>query len=123
VYNDPGTYYVTLIATDLMGCVDSVTKPITIQPAYYVYVPNTFTPDKMRFNNTFFASTFGVQSLSVKIYNRWGEEIFSSDELNFQWDGTSDGKLVQDGTYVWVIKYVSNSGVEDQLIGHVNVIR
>jgi gliding motility-associated-like protein len=123
VYDEPGTYYVTLTATDIKGCIDSVTKPITIQPAYYVYVPNTFTPDKMRFNNTFFASTFGIQSLSVKVYNRWGEEIFSSDELNFQWDGTSNGKPVQDGTYVWVIKYISNSGVEDQLIGHVNIIR
>ncbi len=123
VYDDPGTYFVKLIATDQLGCIDSIVKPIIILPAYYIYVPNTFTPDKSRYNNFFQVSTFGVQSLSIVIYNRWGEEVFSADDLNFKWDGTSKGKAVQDGTYVWVIKYVTTSGHEEELIGHVNLIR
>ena len=122
-YEDPGTYLITLIATDEKGCTDTISKPISIEEAYYVYVPNTFTPDGLRFNNVFKASTVGVQSLQVRIYNRWGELIFTSDEMDFEWDGTYKGVLMQDGTYSWKISYITRSGREEKLVGHVNIIR
>lgn len=122
-YDDPGTYLITLIATDEKGCTDTISKPISIEEAFYVYVPNTFTPDGLRFNNVFKASTVGVKSLQVRIYNRWGELIFTSDEMDFEWDGTYKGVLMQDGTYSWKISYVTRSGREEKLVGHVNIIR
>ena len=122
-YDDPGTYLVTLIATDEKGCTDTISKPISIEEAYYVYVPNTFTPDGLRYNNLFKASTVGVRSLQISIYNRWGELIFTSDELDFFWDGTYKGVLMQDGTYSWKISYITRSGREEKLVGHVNIIR
>ncbi len=122
-YNDPGTYLITLIATDEKGCTDTISKPISIEEAFYVYVPNTFTPDGLRFNNVFKASTVGVKSLQVRIYNRWGELIFTSDEMDFQWDGTYKGVLMQDGTYSWKISYITRSGREEKIVGHVNIIR
>ncbi|MCF8414860.1 MAG: choice-of-anchor L domain-containing protein [Crocinitomicaceae bacterium] len=122
-YEEPGLYYVTLVATDEKGCIDSITKPINIKEAYYVYVPNTFTPDGLRSNNYFSASFYGIRSASVMIFNRWGEKIFVSDEMDFEWDGTYNNVMVQNGTYSWKITYITNFGLEETITGHVNLIR
>jgi len=123
LYNEPGNYMITLIATDNKGCTDTISKPISIEEAYYIYVPNTFTPDGLRFNNTFQASTVGIRSLQIRIFNRWGETVFTSEDQNFEWDGKYKNAPCQDGTYVWKIKYFTNSGREFTITGHVNVIR
>jgi gliding motility-associated-like protein len=122
-YDDPGLYYVTLIAYDEKGCTDTIVKPMPIEEAYYVYVPNSFTPDGFRHNNTFSASFYGVHSAKTRVFNRWGQLIFESDDLNFKWDGTYKGVMSPDGTYTWRIDYVSNSGREIMITGHVNVLK
>lgn len=122
-FDTPGDYLVTLIATNEIGCKDTVSKPITIQEEYWVYVPNAFTPDGNRFNNVFDASTINISELNVWIYNRWGEMIFKSDKVDFNWDGTYKNLPCQDGTYTYKIKYITRSGIEDTLYGHVVLIR
>lgn len=122
-YEEPGIYLITLIAIDDKGCTDTIIKPLGIQEAYYVYVPNTFTADGLRFNNTFKASFYGIRSASIKIFNRWGQVVFTSDELDFEWDGMYNGVMSQDGTYTWKIKYITNSGFEETITGHVNLIK
>jgi gliding motility-associated-like protein len=122
-YNDPGLYYITLIAYDEKGCTDTIVKPMPIEEAYYVYVPNSFTPDGFRHNNTFSASFYGVQSARVMIFNRWGQIVFESTDLNFKWDGTYKGLMSNDGTYTWRIDYNTNSGRELMITGHVNVLK
>lgn len=122
-YDDPGTYTVTLIATNEIGCKDTVWRPIIIQEEYWIYVPNAFTPDGNRFNNTFEAKTVNIAKLTVWIYNRWGQLIFTDDDPAFEWDGTYNGLPSQDGTYTYKIEYVSRSGISDTLYGHVNLLR
>lgn len=122
-YDVPGTYIVTLIATDQLGCKDTVAKPITIAPEYYIYVPNAFTPDGNRVNNFFSASTVNIASLEVLIFNRWGEKVFESDDVDFKWDGSYKDEKVQDNVYVYKIKYKTTSGIEDTLVGHVVLLR
>lgn len=122
-YTDPGNYLVTLVATNALGCTDTLSKPLAIQDEYYIYIPNTFTPDNDRFNEYFEASTVNVSALEIWIYDRWGEVIFYSDNVRFAWDGTYLGKIVQDGTYTYKVKYTSDEGFSDTLLGHVNVLR
>ena len=122
-YDNPGMYLVTLIAIDDKGCTDTLVKPINIEEEWYVYIPNTFTPDGDRNNNDFRASTLGVRSLNIGIYNRWGELIFTSPELNFIWDGTYQGQYVPDGTYTYNIGFITNSGRDKKIRGHVNVLK
>lgn len=123
VYVTPGVYPVTLIATDLKGCTDTITKQVVIEDEYYIYIPNTFTPDGDRYNNYFQASTINIASLSIQIFNRWGELVFTSDEVDFSWDGYYNGKIIRDGTFVWSLTYKTHGGVEDELRGHVTVLR
>lgn len=125
VYTESGTYDVTLIATDAKGCIDSITKPITILDEYYIYVPNAFTPDGNRYNNTFRVSTINIVEFQIQIFNRWGELVYSSVDKNFEWDGTYNNEMVPDGTYVWKIKYSEvNQPEEDRMMtGHITVLR
>lgn len=122
-YPDPGMYNVTLIAIDDKGCTDTIMKPINIEEEWYVYIPNTFTPDGDRFNNDWSISTVGVKSLEISIYNRWGEVVFTSNDLNFEWDGTYLGLYVPDGTYTYDVNFITNSGRDRNLRGHVNVLK
>lgn len=122
-YIDPGLYYITLIAIDEKGCRDTIVKPINIEEEWWVYIPNTFTPDGDRSNNDFRASTIGIREFKIQIFNRWGEMIFEAQDPRFIWDGTYNGVYVPDGTYVYKVNFITNSGREKKLTGHVNVLK
>jgi len=122
-YDEPGIYYITLIAIDDKGCRDTIVKPINIEEEWYIYVPNTFTPDGDRSNNDFRVSTVGIKDLDIKIYNRWGELIFEAYDPRFIWDGSYNGNIVNDGTYTYKINFVTNSGRSQRLLGHINVLK
>jgi gliding motility-associated-like protein len=124
VYDEPGTYPVTLVAEDSKGCIDSVTLYVEIFNEYFVYVPNTFIPDGDRVNEVFSGSFIGVQSVEIEIFNRWGQLIFSSSDIDFEWDGTYKGRKVQNGTYVWKLKVLPLNKVDKELFtGHVNILK
>ena len=122
-YSQPGGFEITLIATNQQGCIDSVSKWIDIAPERYIYLPNSFTPDGDGLNEYFYGRFIGLMSARFYIFNRWGEEIFFSDDLNFVWDATYEGVPVQDGTYTWHLIYEIEKGIYEDLNGHVNVIR
>ena len=123
VYDAPGMYQVTLIATDSKGCIDSITLPIQINKEFYIYIPNAFIPDGDRFNEVFSGSFIGVKEIKMEIYNRWGQMLFSSTDLNFEWDGTYKGEKVQNGTYVWKLIYLPEDRVDREFYtGHVTVL-
>jgi gliding motility-associated-like protein len=121
-YNDIDTFFITLIVVDDFGCIDTVSKEIVI--GYALYIPNTFTPDGNRFNNTFFAKSINIVILEFEIFNRWGELVFYSTKTDFDWDGTVNGKECPDGTYTYRVRFKTvTSKVEEIKIGHVSLIR
>jgi gliding motility-associated-like protein len=122
-YDVPGFYDIMLVAIDDKGCLDTIIKTIEIKEEFYLYVPNAFTPDGNRFNNTFKVSAIGIVDFEIQIFNRWGELLFTSDDVKFEWDGVYQGVLVKDGTYVWKIKYRSINEDEETISGHVTVVR
>jgi gliding motility-associated-like protein len=122
-FNEAGTYYVTLFAENEIGCRDSITKPIYIRPEHYIYVPNTFTPDGNRMNEFFRVSTVNIIELQIAIFNRWGEAVFTANDVDFTWDGTYQGLPVNDGTYIYRIEYRTIDDETGKLTGHVNVLR
>lgn len=88
-----------------------------------IYVPNTFTPDGDEFNNEFLTFGGNIEKFEILIFNRWGELLFESHDINIGWDGTYGGKMCQDGTYIWKIKYEDTEGNSNELVGHVNLLR
>jgi gliding motility-associated-like protein len=122
VFESPGEYMITLVATDSKGCIDSITKPVTIYEEFYIYIPNTFIPNGDRFNNYFSGSFIGVKWIKMEVFNRWGELLFYSEDQNFKWDGNHNNNRIQDGTYTWKLTYRPNRGIDELLTGHVNVL-
>lgn len=123
-------YIITLIATDKYpACSDTASTVIRVKEQVLFYVPNTFTPDHDDYNETFkpiFASGYDPYSYTLLIFNRWGETLFESHNVNVGWDGTYGGKLVTDGTYVWKITFKEAKDMSDKhhtKVGHVNVLR
>ncbi len=101
-----GTYYVTLIAKSYLGCADTITKEVVILPEVIIYAPNTFTPDGDEFNQTWRVYLEGVDEFDfeLQIFNRWGEIIWESHDINAAWDGTYNGQPVPQGAYTWIIR-------------------
>lgn len=127
-YTDVGTYPVTLIVTSIDGCTDTITQMITISPEYIVSVPNTFTPNNDGLNDVFLPLGAGIDANGYElfIYNRWGQQIFSSSNILIGWNGRSmlgNKGPVQEDTYVWVIRLKDNWGNKHELKGHINVLR
>lgn len=121
-----GTYYVTLIAHSDLGCIDSITKEVVVMPEVILYAPNTFTPDGDEFNQTWRVYIEGVDKFkfNLKIFNRWGEIIFESNDPEASWDGTYHGKIVPYGTYTWIIE--SKELITDKKYtwnGSINIIK
>lgn len=108
-YNNLGaSYNVILIVGNENGCVDTVKQEIKINEPLLYYIPNSFTPDGDKFNQVFapvFTSGFDPYDYQMTIYNRWGELLFETNDVQVRWDGTYGGKIVQDGMYVWTIQF------------------
>ncbi|NVO02491.1 MAG: gliding motility-associated C-terminal domain-containing protein, partial [Bacteroidetes bacterium] len=124
-FADTGSYFVTQYVYNVYGCMDTASQIVHILPEYSFYVPNTFTPDGNGTNDHFFpkGTQFSNTDNIMYIFDRWGEMIFTTKDLNEGWDGTYKGAKVQVGVYVWRIITTDWEGNKRNYMGHVNVIR
>jgi len=107
--------------TDQNGCQSS--DIVSIFYDITIYVPNTFTPDQDEFNQTFMMYGGNIKEFHMMIFDRWGELIFETYDMKYGWDGTYNGLICQDGTYIWKIELEDAFDKKKQLVGHVNLIR
>lgn len=125
-YLSAGGHYPMQIVSNEYGCKDTAMNYLFIEP-FTLYAPNTFTPDGNQFNNSFLPIAYlPVVEWKMQIFNRWGELVFKTTDLYESWDGTApNGRMAQDGTYVWKITYVSCEPLAQERIatGHVNLLR
>lgn len=119
-YNGSGTYVVQLIA-DNGYCTDTDTVHILIFPLPdpIVYIPNVFTPNADGSNDFWMIDTEYASSIQITILNRWGNVVAEIEELNGNWDGTSNGNEATDGVYFFKYVVVGINGTE--LTGHGNI--
>lgn len=117
----PTNFNYTAELTSNNGC--KTREEVSIFYSPLIYVPNAFTPDGNNYNNVFKAVTNNIVEFEMIIYNRWGEVVFVTENIDGAWDGYYGGKLAQDGVYVWQIHYVDLNGERESLIGHVSLLR
>ncbi len=95
----------TVIGIDTNGCRDTTIVPVFVsQPA--LFIPNVFTPNGDGANDFFqiFGNLSSLRYLEVKVFDRWGEKVFESNDHHFKWDGTFKGKPMQPAVFVYVIE-------------------
>lgn len=123
-YADTGTYCVTLLASNAIGCSDTVTHCLIVNPIFTLYIPNSFTPNDDGLNEQFMAYGNGVKSFEAIIFNRWGQEIFHFSDIHKGWPGVNQsGVICKEDTYVYKISVVDFQNKNHEYNGMVNLIR
>ena len=127
--NTTSGYTIMLTAISSLGCVDSSMVTIDYQESEVYYIPNSFTPDGDKFNQVFlpiFTAGIDPYNYIMEIYNRWGEVIFETHNMEYGWDGSYglEGNDCPAGSYTYRIVIKLPDIDERKIIaGHVNLIR
>tara|TARA_B100001093_G_scaffold519118_1_gene606560 strand:+ start:6965 stop:7315 length:351 start_codon:yes stop_codon:yes gene_type:complete len=89
-----------------------------------IKMPNIFTPNNDYKNDLFIPITYDcITNSELKIYNRWGVEVFYSQSIEKGWNGKHFSKDCPEGVYFWLVKFQTNSGVRKTVSGSVNLLR
>lgn len=119
-----GSHWYVVTVRDGNGCTDIDSLYIGLSEISTLYVPNSFTPDGTNGANDIFRIGYSnIASFHILIFDRWGEVIYESRDLDFGWDGTYKGTVVQDGIYVYKIKALGKDGVKYDVTGHISVLK
>lgn len=126
VYPDiPAIYNIVLVAINDYGCRDTVFENITVKGNFTFYAPTAFSPDNDGFNEGFSVKGTGIDesSFTLLVYDRWGEVVFESTDINEEWDGSIKGnKTGKTGTYTWYAVFKDENGLGHEEAGTVTII-
>lgn len=109
-----------------VGCKASDTLTIKVVPSYDLYVPNAFTPNQDGFNDGY--EIYGNKKIwkymDMQIFNRWGEMVFTSNDIDFKWDGRYKGSLLTPQVLTYILQVTYINGFTDKLqTGTISLIR
>ena len=122
---EEGTYIVQLTNANLCSVKDTINiNQICVTT---LFIPNAFSPNGDASNDVFYVKGLHAEKFHLMIFNRWGEIIFESYDINNGWDGTYMGNEVQIDVYVWKLDWLSTNAQEqktkNERIGTVSLIR
>lgn len=103
-----GIYRVTVTSTDGCSAFDEVSLIDSCPPI--VHIPNAFSPNAASPNDLYRPYLEGFVAMEMRIYNRWGEKVFETQDLNGAWDGYYQSKEAPEGVYVCLIELMGNNG-------------
>jgi len=87
-----------------------------------IFVANAFTPNSDNLNETFHVKGMYIFKYQIRIYTRWGEEIYQSDLFDLGWDGTYKGVPCQEDVYIYTIDAVGTDGQVYHLKGNITLL-
>lgn len=123
---DTGSFVVSLVALNTYGCPDTAYRTVVIEPDYVLYVPNSFTPDADDLNDTFIGKGSFIMDYEMVIYDRWGEVVYQTNDINLPWNGGYKGsttKLAPAGIYVYSMKIRTTNKKNHSYKGKVMLMR
>ncbi len=104
-YADTGTYRLYLRIENEGGCADSSELSFCVEPAATLYLPSGFTPNNDGLNDYFRAKGIGIVEFHMAVFNRWGEKLFESDDIDQGWDGIYQGRMSPNDAYTYLVIY------------------
>lgn len=107
LYPIEGEYLIVQTVTNEFGCTDTAQFRMKSEPEISFFVPNAFTPNGDGHNDVFRAFGINIQQFRMEIYNRWGELVFESNDIEKGWNGrlfnNPNMNISQMDVYAWVI--------------------
>jgi len=126
MYENAGSYAAVLIVTSDKGCVDTVVKAVLIGEDYGLFVPDAFSPNGDGLNDVFRAKGYGITKFELSIFDRWGEKVFTTNDIEQGWDGNFTRRAnteVKQDVYVWKIRLTNVHGASKEMTGKVTILR
>jgi gliding motility-associated-like protein len=123
LYNESGDFTVVLIAYNQYECADTFSLRVKAIIDPLLDVPNAFTPGKFGENSVIKVKGFGIGKLDWKIYNRWGQMIFQTNDLKVGWDGTFKGKLQPMDVYAYTLEATLTNGQKIKKSGDITLLK
>ncbi len=134
-YTETGVYDVSLTVWTDKGCEASLYKPeaVTVIGKRLMMLPNAFAPSVSGpsggwynpndvSNEIFFPVHDGVIEYYLMIYNRWGEMIFETHDVNQGWDGYCGSERCTEDVYIWKVEVKYSNGTQEVLVGDVTLL-
>ncbi|MBS1613534.1 MAG: gliding motility-associated C-terminal domain-containing protein, partial [Bacteroidetes bacterium] len=116
----------TVTVLDANGCSATDMVTVEVKDIQEIFIPNAFTPNNDANNDVFkvYGDMSTIALLDLKIFNRWGEKVYETNDIDFAWDGTYKGEYVDRGVYTYTLKIVYVNGVSNDLYkGSITVLR
>ncbi|MCI0751468.1 MAG: PKD domain-containing protein [Flammeovirgaceae bacterium] len=133
LYTTEGVFDISLVATNSDGCSDTLTLPAVVRTVNRgeILLPNAFSPSPdgpgsgggIGSNDIFKPLYRGVSEYQLLIFNRWGELLFETRDLETGWDGYYKGKLCQQDVYVYKITAKMENGETITRVGDIHLMR
>jgi gliding motility-associated-like protein len=112
-YAYPGKYEVKVSTRDRNGCEQSLSTVVEVKLVTGISLPTAFSPNGDGINDRFTVGHYNVRDFQIKIFNRWGQKIYESDNPDFSWSGEhAQGGMVREGVYVYVVEAIDLNGNE-----------
>lgn len=110
---------------DNYGCFDDdYSLTVFVIPPSFISMPKSFTPNGDGMNDVIYVKGWYLQELvEFKVFNRWGEMVFSTTNIDEGWDGTFNGQLQKTDIYVYKIKALGVDGNVVHKEGYINLIK
>ncbi len=116
-----------VFVVDDIGCNDTASVTVHLKTFFceepYIFVPNAFTPDGDGTNDIFYVRGNAIDEFYLAVYNRWGEKVFESNDLNSGWDGTYKGKKLPPDVFGYYVQLRCLNQEEFFKKGNVTLIR
>ena len=122
-YRATGTFNACLTATNAGGCPDKICKQVATLVIPAVDVPSAFTPLSRDINNTVLVRGYGIVKMKFMIWNRWGQKVFESSDLNSGWNGKFKGAVQPMDVYAYTLDVEFFDGTKATKKGDITLIR
>lgn len=124
-YQDTGNFIVTQVVFNTYQCSDTAKSDVAINPDVVVYIPNAFSPNDNGVNDFFSINGTGIHAMQMRIFDRWGDLLFYTEDLRQGWDGTNmrTGNNVKQDMYVYSITVTDLVLAEHKYYGYVMLLR
>lgn len=122
-FNATDTFNVVLIAYNANSCSDTFSAPVIALIEPLLDVPNAFTPGRFGTNGEVKVVGFGISKMTWRIYNRWGQLVFETNDRKRGWNGMFKGVLQPMDVYTYTLEAEFSDGQKLRKTGDINLLR
>ncbi|MEX1189629.1 MAG: PKD domain-containing protein, partial [Bacteroidia bacterium] len=123
-FDEEGVYEITQVVVNAAGCTDQITHSVVVEYGTEYYVPSAFSPNNDGNNEAFLVVGNDIKQFSLRVFDRWGGEIFFSEDINQGWNGlTQSNEPMPEGVYVYRLEMRSKTNRDIVKSGQVTLLR